>query len=178
MRIGGAATVAGLLLCLPGAAVAQKPQTEPKVVCTAVVAPPPELKGWVAPTPLPAARRAADLAKAAIVPGKAITAQFHPVAEVEYRVPPEQADGPAVFGGLYSLRIDKAGTYRVASSAAPWMDIFVGKTPVTSTAHGHGLDCTGVGKQVDFPLKPGDYLLQFSESLTPTAEIMVALLDK
>ena len=175
----GDIAVAALLLCLPGAALAQqKPQTEPKVVCTALAPPPPELKGWASPTPLPAARRAAELTQAALVPGKAITAQFHPVADVEYRVPPEKADGPAVFGGLYALKIDRAGTYRVASSAAPWMDVFVGKTPVTSTAHGHGPDCTGVGKEVDFPLQPGDYLLQFSESLTPAAEIMVARLGR
>ncbi len=58
------------------------------------------------------------------------------------------------------------------------MDVFVAKDPVRSTAHGHGPDCTGIGKMVDFPLQPGDYLVQFSESLTPASEIMVVKLAK
>ncbi|MEI9890375.1 MAG: homogentisate 1,2-dioxygenase [Caulobacteraceae bacterium] len=139
-----------------------------------MAAPPAELAGWEKPAPLPAARRPAELTAAELTPGKAVTAQLFPVADIEYRVPPQKADGPAVYGGLYELRIAEAGTYRVASSAGPWMDIFTGVTPVVSTAHGHGPPCTGVGKYVDFPLSPGDYLVQFSESLTPKTEIMVA----
>ena len=174
-----AAVAAVLMGCLPGAVLAQqKPQTVAKEVCSAPLPPPPEFKGWADATPLTAARRSADLPKAVLVPGKAITAQLHPVEAVEYRAPPAKADGPPVYGGLYRLKITQSGTYRLAADAGPWMDIFAdgSATPVASTAHGHGPACTGVGKEVDFPLKPGDYLVQFSESLTPTARIMLARL--
>ena len=177
MKTSTMAMSAALLLALPCCALGQpKPQTEPKVVCTAALPPPAELMGWTSPTPLASARRAADVPKSQLAPGRAVTALLHPVADVTFPVPPEKADGPPVFGGLYGVRIEQTGTYRLASSAAPWIDLYVGKTPVTSSAHSRGPDCTGVGKQVDFPLKPGDYLLQFSESLTPQAEIMLVRL--
>ena len=180
MRVHASATVTFLFLAAvtasPALAQGKKPNTVPPDTCTARAAPPPSMASWSSPAVLPAARAEAETAKAALVPGQAIKAGFVPVTQVKYRVPPEKADGPATFGGLYSLKVAEAGTYRVASSAAPWMDIFIGTKPVTSTAHGHGPECTGIGKMVDFPLQPGDYLVQFSESLTPDPEIMVVKL--
>jgi hypothetical protein len=160
------------------AMAADKPNTVPKETCTAKRPPPAEMASWSAPDARAAAIDEAGVGRAALIPGKAVTARFAPVGEVQYRVPPEKADGPATFGGLYSLKIAEAGTYRIAASAAPWMDVFVGKTPVASMAHSRGPDCTGIGKMVDFPLQPGDYLVQFSESLQPAAEIMVVKLAK
>jgi hypothetical protein len=176
MRPHASATVTFLLSALlAGSAAAQAahPNTVPKEDCPARVAPPPAMAGWTRPSPLPAARSEADLAKATLTLGQAITAGFAPVQAVTYRVPPEKADGPQVYGGLYRLQVTEAGTYRIASSAAPWMDVFIGTAPVKSAAFGHGPACTGIGKMVDFPLQPGVYLVQFSESLTPDPEIMV-----
>ena len=67
---------------------------------------------------------------------------------------------------------------RLASSAAPWMDLFApgSSTPTTAGHFGHGPACTGLGKMVEFALQPGDYLLQFSESLIENPEIMVVKL--
>ncbi len=178
MAMRAAATVA-LMLTLAGASAARaadKPNTVPKDTCTAKAAPPAVMAAWSTPVDLPAATSEAGLRKAQLAPGMAVTAAFDPVDQVQYRVPPEKADGPATFGGLYSLKIAQAGTYRIASSTAPWMDVFAAKIPVTSTAHGHGPACTGIGKMVDFPLGPGDYLVQFSESLSPKTEIMVVRL--
>src|SRR6185437_7814470 len=157
------------LSAAPALAQTKRPNTVPPETCTAKAPPPAGMEAWSAPKSLAAAPGEADLAKAALQPGQAITAGFAPVAQVKYRVPPERADGPATFGGLYRLTITEAGTYRVASSAAPWMDVFApGSTTPAKTAHfGHGPACTGIGKMVEFPLQPGDYLLQFSESLTP-----------
>jgi len=160
------------------ALAADKPNTVPKAACTAKLPPPADMASWSAPDARAAATEEAGVARAALIPGKAVTARFAPVSEVHYRVPPEKADGPSTYGGLYSLKIVEPGVYRIASSAAPWMDVFVGKTPVTSIAHGHGPECTGIGKMVDFPLQPGDYLVQFSESLQPATEIMVVKLAK
>ena len=176
MAMGGALAAA---LALAGAARAQnRPNTAPPDTCAAKAAPPPEMAAWSSPADAPAALSEAGLAKAPLAPGQAVTADFAPVGQVKYRVPPERADGPSTYGGLYSLHIAEAGVYRIASSAAPWMDVFVAATPVTSVAHGHGPACTGIGKMVDFPLQPGDYLVQFSESLTPKAELMVVKLAR
>jgi hypothetical protein len=173
--------LAALLLLTPASALAQgkKPNTVPPETCTGVAPPPAGMEAWSSPAPpLPAAASEADLAQASIKPGQAVAARFAPVADVKYRVPPEKADGPATYGGLYRLTVAEAGTYRVASSAAPWMDLFApGSTTPTRAGHfGHGPACTGLGKMVEFALQPGDYLLQFSESLTQTPEIMVVKL--
>jgi hypothetical protein len=172
---------ASLALALAAApALAQKPNTVPPETCTARAAPPAGMEAWSSPAPLPAALSEADLGKAAIRPGQAVAARFAPVGQVKYRVPPEKADGPATYGGLYRLTIAEAGTYRVASSAAPWMDLFApGSAAPTRTARfGRGPACSGVGKMVEFPLQPGDYLLQFSESLVADPEIMVVKVGK
>jgi hypothetical protein len=163
----------------PALAQGKKPNTVPPDTCTAKAPPPAEMAGWTSPAVLPAARSEADIGIATLTPGKAITAGFAPVAQVRYRVPPAKADGPATFGGLYALKVTEAGNYRVASSAAPWMDVFPagGSTPIRTVRFGHGPACTGIGKMVEFALQPGDYLLQFSESLTADPELMAAKLN-
>jgi len=174
-----AAATAIVVLTMAGAGAAwaaDKPNTVPRDSCTAKAPPPAEMTAWSSPVDLPAAASEAGLRKAQLAPGMAINAALDPVDKVQFRVPPEKADGPATFGGLYSLKIVQAGTYRIASNAAPWMDVFAAKIPVTSIAHSHGPACTGIGKMVDFPLGPGDYLVQFSESLSPKTEIMVVKL--
>ncbi len=65
-----------------------------------------------------------------------------------------------------------------ATGVLPWNRSTHGAAPVASVAHSHGPPCTGLGKMVDFPLQPGDYLVQFSESLQPKTEILVTLLPK
>jgi hypothetical protein len=181
LRVAPAPVLIALVLLLaPAGALAQdkKPNTVPPETCTGRTPPPAGMETWTSPKPLSAAVSEGDLGKAAIIPGQAVTARFAPVAEVKYRVPPEKADGPATFGGLYRLTVAEAGTYRIAASAAPWMDVFApGSTTPTKTAHfGHGPACTGLGKMVEFVLQPGDYLLQFSESLTADPELLVVKL--
>lgn len=169
--------LAALLILAPASSLAQdkRPNTVPPDTCTAKAPPPAGMEAWSAPSPLSAALAEADLGKAALRPGQAVAARFAPVAQVKYRVPPEKADGPAAYSGLYRLTVTETGTYRVASSAAPWMDLFApgSAMPIRSGRFGHGPACTGIGKMVEFPLQPGDYLLQFSESLTADPEIMV-----
>jgi hypothetical protein len=159
----------------PALAQGKKPNTVPPETCTGKAPPPAGMEAWSAPSPLAAALSEADLAKAALKPGQAVAVRFAPVAQVNYRVAPEKADGPATYGGLYRLTVSEAGTYRVASSAAPWMDVFApgSSTPAKTVRFGHGPACTGIGKMVEFALQPGDYLLQFSESLAADPELMV-----
>ena len=176
------AALVALSLLTPASALAQDrpPNTVPPETCTAKAPPPAGMEAWSSPAPLAAARSEADLGKAALKPGQAINVGFSPVAQVKYRVAPEKADGPATFGGLYRLTIAEPGVYRVASSAAPWMDVFAlgSTTPTKTVRFGHGPACTGLGKMVEFALQPGQYLLQFSESLTPDPELLVVKLPE
>jgi hypothetical protein len=173
MRTATMATILGCVLAGGAEMAADKPNTVPSEACTGRLPPPEDMASWTSPADLTAARGEAELAKSVLIPGKAITAKLVPVGDVKFRARPEKADGPATYGGLYALRIVAGGTYRIASSAAPWMDVFIGTSPVKSASFGHGPACTGIGKMVDFPLPPGDYLVQLSESLKPDIEIMV-----
>ena len=163
--------IAGLAAALlPGAAHAQE------VVCVMAAPPPPELAGWAARTPLPAARDAKGLRRAALVPGAAIDAALLPTPDVHYVVRPEKPGGSVSYGGLYALVISRPGTYRVALGAGAWIDLLKGKKAVVSTAHGHGPDCSGIRKMVDFPLARGRYVLQIAANGEAALPVMVALL--
>jgi hypothetical protein len=47
---------------------------------------------------------------------------------------------------------------------------------VKSTAHGHGPNCTGIRKMVDYPLTPGPYILQISANGQPQMTVLLARL--
>ena len=69
--------------------------------------------------------------------------------------PPKQAGRMA----LSTFRVRAPGTYGIALGAKGWIDLYrVGdRTPLVSTKHGHGPDCSGIRKIVRFALKPGEY---------------------
>ena len=74
------------------------------------------------------------------------------------------------------MRAGGAGTYRVALSSGAWIDLVRDGEPVASTAHGHGPNCTGVRKMVDFPLTPGRYTLQLGANGEAEMRVLVARL--
>jgi hypothetical protein len=45
---------------------------------------------------------------------------------------------------------------------------------LTSIAHGHGPDCSGIRKMVDFRLEAGSYVLQIVGNGAPTVRVLVA----
>jgi hypothetical protein len=47
---------------------------------------------------------------------------------------------------------------------------------VKSTAHGHGPNCTGIRKMVDYRLTPGPYILQISANGQPQMTVLLARL--
>ncbi len=148
------------LLALPlGAARAQDMAASP--ACTgAAPALPAELAGWATRAPLRAAATPARAAAATLTVGKGIDATLLPTSALTYAIRPEKPGGSVSFGGLFGFTIGQAGTYRIALGSGAWIDVLRGKTPVTSSAHGHGPDCSTVRKMVDFPLVPGRYTLQ------------------
>lgn len=143
---------------------------------------PPELAAWTSRKPLLAARDTRSLSGARIDPGKAIEGGLRPTSEMRYAQRPEKPGGSVSFGGLYTFSVADAGSYRVALGAAAWVDVVkagakAGNGAVmTSTAHGHGPDCSGIRKMVDFTLQPGTYLLQISGNAMDRLPLLVTRL--
>lgn len=130
--------------------------------CANPAALPPEFRAWAQPAPIDAAGDAKGLAKAEIHVGQAVRATLRATSGIHYIAPPEKPGDPASHGGLFSFSIKEAGTYRVALGSGAWVDVLSGKTAIQSTGHGHGPECSGIRKMVDFPLKPGRYMLQIA----------------
>jgi hypothetical protein len=147
---------------------------EQSAACAAIdAALPPELSGWTQRADLASATRAADLDKAVLTPGRAVTATLHPTRQVDYVAQPEKPGGSVAYGGLLRVRVAKAGTYRIVQDSRAWIDVLKGGKAVVSTAHGPGPACTTARKTVEFPLEKGDYVLQVSANAAPSFAVMI-----
>lgn len=166
----------GLGLVIAAAGTGASAQTSDAPACAVPAAPPPGLESWAARTPLTAAADAARLGAATLIPGKAVDATLPRTPDVRYVTRPEKPGGSVSHGGLFALDVTEAGTYRVALGAGAWLDVLDGGKAVVSTNHGHGPDCSGIRKMVDFPLKPGRYVLQIAGNGSPDLPVMVARL--
>lgn len=137
---------------------------------------PSELSGWTSRKPITVAAEASTLGAATLAIGQAADATLQSTKVVRYITRPERPGGSVSYGGIARLDIDQAGIYRVALSTAAWIDMLRGKSAVTSTAHGHGPDCSGIRKMVDFALEPGRYTLQVAANGAPALALMVVRL--
>ncbi|HZU64996.1 MAG TPA: hypothetical protein VFF98_15025 [Novosphingobium sp.] len=142
--------------------------------CPAPVAPAGAYAPWAQPAPL-AAGQAADGAPL-LKPGSAARLSLAPTPQVRYALRPEKPGGSVSYGGLVALEVASAGTYRIALGSAAWLDVIGKGGALPSIAHGHGPDCTGIRKLVDFTLEPGRYLLQISANGTPALTVMALAL--
>jgi hypothetical protein len=162
------AVAAAVLLAFPAAA------EEPAKSCPAADATlPPELSAWTRRTELVSAARVADLGQAVLTPGQAVAATLHPTRQVSYVTQPEKPGGSVAYGGMFTVRLAKAGVYRVVQDSRAWIDVLKDGKPVTSTAHGPGPACTTARKVVEFPLERGDYVLQVSANAEPSFTVMI-----
>lgn len=155
------------------AALASEPMTPPAACPAGVVAPPKAMAAWSSPTDLTAAKTEDGLAGAALKIGQAVKAELHPTRQVVYPVQPEKPGGSVASGGLFDLTISRKGVYRIAIGSAAWLDVLKGGEVMRSGAHGHGPDCTGIRKMVDFDLAPGRYTVQVSANPGSTLPILV-----
>jgi hypothetical protein len=172
MRLGGVAALAGMTLLMPlsGASAQQGGK-----VCAATVAPlPGELAGWSARRPIMAAGKASGLRSATLEIGSAVDANLKPTVDIRYVARPEKPGERGSYGGLFAFTVGEAGTYRVALGSGAWIDVLRGRTAIKSTAHGHGPECSGIRKMVDFPLEPGRYTLQIAANGEPTLPMLIA----
>ena len=137
---------------------------------------PPELAGWATPRMITAATTSEQLGAATLPLGAGARTMLSPTPRVTYPVQPGHPGTSPTYGGLVAFTVVDAGTYRVALSGPAWIDLVADEKPVASSAHGHGLDCTGIRKQVDFALKPGRHVLQVSGATEQVMELLVARL--
>ncbi|PVM87404.1 homogentisate 1,2-dioxygenase [Caulobacter endophyticus] len=162
----------GLALAAPAALA----QVQPDVACAPGVEAglPAELAAWGTKAPLAAATSVVSLPKAALAPGQAYTATLSPTPDVAYAVQPEKPGGTVSKGGLFSLKVETAGSYVIALGTGAWIDVLKDGAAQRSTAHGRGPACSTVRKMVTFDLTPGDYLIQISANAQAELPIMVA----
>ncbi|WP_235829496.1 hypothetical protein [Croceicoccus estronivorus] len=144
--------------------------------CVMPVAPTDELASWADPVPLAAENSEGRTGRARLAIGQAAHLTLLKTPEVRYPLRPEKPGESGSFGGLVRLDVRKAGTYRVALGSAAWIDLVRGRQAVTSIVHGHGPDCTGIRKIVDFPLTPGRYTLQIAATDEPQMTVLVVRL--
>ena len=156
---------------------AQAQDSEAPPVCrSGVLNFPKELAAWPDRTVMKTASSPADLAKAEVRIGRAVDAALHPTPGVHYVLRPEKPGGSVSYGGLYALTVTQAGSYRVALGSAAWIDMVQDGKAVVSTAHGHGPECSGIRKIVDFTLAPGRYVLQISANASDSVPLLVTRL--
>jgi hypothetical protein len=171
----------GLALSALGlAAVAAGPieaqEAAPPPACAAPVAPTGELAPWTTPFQLKAAETETSTSRARLPIGQAASLTLLRTPDVRYPLRPEKPGGSVSYGGLVLLDVHEAGTYRVALDSAAWIDLVRDEQAVKSTAHGHGPNCTGIRKMVDYPLTPGPYHLQISANGQPQMTVLLARL--
>lgn len=158
--------VTGLVSAPLFAQDAKRPCAEP-VTPSGIIAP------WTHPVPATAAAEARQSDDARIEAGSAVRLSLHPASDVRYAVPPGKPGGSVSYGGLLGLDIPEAGRYRVALGSAGWVDIISDGAAMVSVAHGHGPECTGIRKIVDFDLQAGSHILQISANSEPETNVLV-----
>lgn len=149
----------------PANAAMQDPATDPQ--CANVrVAFPPELSRWSMRSPLTAGN--APRNAPVLVVGRAADLRLASMGEVQPRITPGRVPAPGSYAGLVMFQIARPGTYRVALGQKAWVDVVRGRAGMASSAHAMGPRCTGIAKLVDFPLRPGRYVLQLTGAAAQT----------
>jgi hypothetical protein len=162
MRIWLAAIL--LILGFSGAAWAQEP---------ACFAPPRTFDGARAVT---AARTLGGEPNPALTLGEPAHVALFAARKLILVAPPGKPMGADDKGGLIRLHVAMSGTYRLALGGKAWIDVVQKGKTVESVAHGHGAPCSGIAKQVDFTLAPGDYTIQLTGAQADALDMLVTRL--
>ncbi|PNU05357.1 hypothetical protein A8V01_17350 [Novosphingobium guangzhouense] len=165
-----------LVMAAAGSADAADPMAgHDHAACTASAAIPADLAGWSAVhRPVKAAVKVSAVPKALLAPGVPADVELAPTPKVAYAIEPGKPGGSVSFGGLFVFDVAAAGRYRVAQSGRSWVDVIVDGQAVPSVAHGHGPDCSGIAKMVEYDLPAGRHLLQIAANGEQALTVMVA----
>jgi len=148
------------MACLAGSAHARMEQAPS--TCAVPAELPAPLASWRNPAAFKGATDRKGAARSVLEPGKTVTMALSPTPKVAYPVRPAKPGGSVSFGGLAGFTVREAGTWRVALGSGAWVDVVKDGKAAPSVAHGHGPDCSGIRKMVDYDLKPGRYTLQIA----------------
>jgi hypothetical protein len=146
---------------------------EAKPTCPAL---PPELAAWASPTPLAAATKPADLAKAVVTIGSRTDLALAPTPKVSFATAPNKAPAETTSSGMASFTVAAAGTYRIALGTSAWINVAKDGAFQKSVAHTHQFGCAGIRKMVDFTLTPGAYVLQIEGGRDAAAGVLITKL--
>ena len=146
---------------------------KPAAACPATPAPlPAAYAGWPTMAAVTAGADADTAARLTLGSGARVT--LSPTPQLHYAAVMKHMGTPASFGGNLGFVVVAPGRYRVSLGAAAWIDVVQHAAAMPSVAHGHGPDCSGIRKIVEFDLAPGAYLLQIAGNEAPTLGVMVA----
>lgn len=135
---------------------------------------PPELAGWSGKRlRVKTVASTAKLASAVLPLGQAADAALLPTSKVVFAARPDKPGGSVSKSGMVRIDIPEAGRYRVALGAGPWVDVVRDGAALPSVAHGHGPDCSGIRKMVDYDLEAGSHVLQISGNGEAALAVMV-----
>ncbi|WP_139198038.1 hypothetical protein [Sphingomonas gellani] len=132
-----------------------------------------EYEGWYAMQGVSAGTGIA--APATLALGRSVRATLVPVARVTFPAAVARSVDAGGMGGVFAVDVDKPGVYRLAEDSIAWIDMVAGDKLLTAVAHGHGPECSGIRKYVDFRLTaPGRYLVQVAGSKVAGIALMVS----
>jgi hypothetical protein len=156
-------------LCVGEATVQAQP------ACAALNATlPAEFIGWTTKSDITAAAKADEANTQVATEGTAFHVALRPISDVNWVSPPGHPATAGSFGGMLTLNVGTAGTYVVAADAGAWLDVLSEGKTISSSAHGHGPECSTIHKQVAFTLEPGRYVLQISSAPDASIGVMFA----
>ncbi|CAN5173506.1 hypothetical protein BH10PSE12_BH10PSE12_20060 [soil metagenome] len=106
--------------------------------------------------------------------GQPRTAQLHPVAQVQYPVPPGKPPAAKSFGGLFRVNLARPARVGIGLSGPAWVDVVAGEGLAPAIEHGHGLPCSGIAKIVWFDLPVGASIVAIAGAPDTAIRIMAA----
>jgi hypothetical protein len=183
MRLSIIAAGTTLAICLASAAYAQTPGFTPTpmstgpapTVCMGDPVLPPQYAAMADRRPLATARTADQLPARALTVGQAVTASLAPTPEVQFVVQSDRPGGSVSRSGMFSVHIAETGTYYIALSGPPWIDVVKAgaSTKLDSAGNTQGPHCSGIRKIVDFRMEAGDYVIQIAGAPAPEINILI-----
>jgi hypothetical protein len=90
--------------------------------------------------------------------------------------PGESMPKEYVFAGMASFDVPVDGVYAVVLSEANWIDVIQNGRLAESHGMGAFIPCTTMGKRIEYTLKKGEAVVQFSGAPYETVDLMIARL--
>lgn len=164
---------------VPVGAKAPKAAGKPAAACPADLVLPPGLADWARNSSGKTIYAYGDARAADWVPlGAARTGLLlHKYESLKYWVAPDRTPDDHKFGGMIPVEVKRAGRLVVALDAGAWIDLVRDGVKAKSVVHGHGPECSGIRKMVEYDVAPGRYLLQIVNAPEVSIRAMAVLRD-